>query len=553
MTSSYSIAPGETAESVALKRKLAIALMQQGSETGPVQHWAQGLARMGQSALGGYELHRADEEDKAERAKGNEMLIAALSGAPAGGAQTGDAPPSPVSEPRGLRNNNPLNIEAGGFTKSQPGFEGSDGRFARFASLDQGVSAADALLQTYNRKHGINTVGGIVNRWAPPSDNNPTPAYAGHVAKALGTAPDAPVDMADPGTRQKIIAAMAQFENGQPLPQPSQQPAPQQMAQAQPPNRDKIIQMLGNRYTAPIAQGIAKDAISQQFNPKDYKPVDLGNEVGFADNRGNIARREPKKQDTDDIREYNMYAEQSRAAGQQPMSFKDYLTSIKKAGASSVTVDQRAGSEFEKEYGQGMGKRAIAILETADKAAGTIPKLQLMRTLNRGIESGRLTPGIATVGAYMQSIGVNPAALGIDPSLPAKVESFTALANEQLLGMLGPGGFPAQNFSDTDRKFMEKIQPSPGDRPETNEVKIEVAERLANLKIEKADRWIEAREQGKSYEAFERDWNKELRGRNVFGDMTARLPTVKTPATAASPADDGWREIAPGVRIREKP
>jgi hypothetical protein len=32
--------------------------------------------------------------------------------------------------PRGIRNNNPLNIEAGDFTKGQPGFTGSDGRFA---------------------------------------------------------------------------------------------------------------------------------------------------------------------------------------------------------------------------------------------------------------------------------------------------------------------------------------------------------------------------------------------------------------------------------------
>lgn len=120
--------------------------------------------------------------------------------------------------PRGLRNNNPLNIEAGSFTQGKPGFVGSDGRFAQFSSMDQGIAAADALLQSYAGR-GINTIGGIVNRWAPPKDNNPTTAYAATVARSIGVDPNQPIDMSDPALRQKIIGAMAQFENGRPLPQ----------------------------------------------------------------------------------------------------------------------------------------------------------------------------------------------------------------------------------------------------------------------------------------------------------------------------------------------
>jgi hypothetical protein len=54
--------------------------------------------------------------------------------------------------PRGIRNNNPLNIEAGAFTQGQPGFSGSDGRFARFAEPQQGVDAASKLLDTYQNE-----------------------------------------------------------------------------------------------------------------------------------------------------------------------------------------------------------------------------------------------------------------------------------------------------------------------------------------------------------------------------------------------------------------
>ena len=120
-------------------------------------------------------------------------------------------------DPRGIRNNNPLNMEASPFTQAQPGYQGSDGRFGRFGTMDEGYAAADKLLQGYG-KRGINTVGGVINRWAPPSDGNPVSAYAGSVAKAAGLDPNTPIDLNDPAIRQKILPAMAQFENGRAVP-----------------------------------------------------------------------------------------------------------------------------------------------------------------------------------------------------------------------------------------------------------------------------------------------------------------------------------------------
>ena len=54
---------------------------------------------------------------------------------------------SDASAPRGIRNNNPLNIEDGDFARSQPGYVGSDGRFAQFQTPQHGVAAADSLLR----------------------------------------------------------------------------------------------------------------------------------------------------------------------------------------------------------------------------------------------------------------------------------------------------------------------------------------------------------------------------------------------------------------------
>ena len=117
--------------------------------------------------------------------------------------------------PASIRNNNPGNIEDGSFARSIPGYKGTDGRFAVYDSPEAGNAAHATLLGSYGRK-GLNTVEGVVGRWAPPSENN-TGAYAKFVAQRLGVDPRAPHDMNDPKVLSSMAAAMAEHENGQPV------------------------------------------------------------------------------------------------------------------------------------------------------------------------------------------------------------------------------------------------------------------------------------------------------------------------------------------------
>lgn len=123
------------------------------------------------------------------------------------------------SKPRGVRNRNPLNVKA---TVPWNGMTGQDGEFAVFDTMEDGIAAADRNLQTYGSKHGINTLSGVVSRWAPPNaDGNHTANYISHVAKATGLDPEAEIDLAQPETRRALLGAMAEFENGEPLPEAS--------------------------------------------------------------------------------------------------------------------------------------------------------------------------------------------------------------------------------------------------------------------------------------------------------------------------------------------
>ncbi|HHA1232636.1 TPA: hypothetical protein ACOEEP_000637 [Enterobacter kobei] len=113
---------------------------------------------------------------------------------------------------RGIRNNNPGNLE---FSKTNPwvGQTGDDGRFAKFETPEHGIRALGRNLLSYQRQ-GIDTVSDIINRWAPPSDNNNTDAYIKAVCAQLGVTPDQQLDASNPDTLKALCAAIIQHENG---------------------------------------------------------------------------------------------------------------------------------------------------------------------------------------------------------------------------------------------------------------------------------------------------------------------------------------------------
>jgi hypothetical protein len=89
-----------TAAPIDYRRRLAMKLLEQGTSTEPIQHWAQGLGRMGQAALGGYQMYQADQRDKQTEAGNNAALIAALQGGGMPSASPSQpAPQQPTAQP----------------------------------------------------------------------------------------------------------------------------------------------------------------------------------------------------------------------------------------------------------------------------------------------------------------------------------------------------------------------------------------------------------------------------------------------------------------------
>ncbi|EBU8846327.1 structural protein [Salmonella enterica subsp. enterica serovar Muenchen] len=119
-----------------------------------------------------------------------------------------------MNTPRGIRNNNPGNIRWGDDWKGlAPKSQRTDKDFCQFITPEYGIRAMIVILRNYQRKHGLNTISGIINRWAPTNENN-TQAYIDSVAKSTGVTPDQFVHTDDSRFMMKLLQAIIRHENG---------------------------------------------------------------------------------------------------------------------------------------------------------------------------------------------------------------------------------------------------------------------------------------------------------------------------------------------------
>ena len=136
-------------------------------------------------------------------------------GTPGTGAPTIAAPSGGGSgTSRGDRNGNPGKLKDGPFARSQPGYIGSDGTFAKF-SPGAGIAAQENLLRTRYFGRGLNTVDGIIDTYLGSGNDENSVAsrqnYKSYVAGRLGVAPGQPIP---PNRLRDLGQAMREFETG---------------------------------------------------------------------------------------------------------------------------------------------------------------------------------------------------------------------------------------------------------------------------------------------------------------------------------------------------
>ena len=121
-------------------------------------------------------------------------------------------------EPRGIRNNNPLNIRKGNNWKGERPNQ-TDKAFEEFTSMEYGIRAGFKILRNYVTGYNgminkFNTIEKIIRRWAPPTENA-TQNYIDFVSKDTGIPARQKLAFSDRKKMVDIVYAMIFVECGQ--------------------------------------------------------------------------------------------------------------------------------------------------------------------------------------------------------------------------------------------------------------------------------------------------------------------------------------------------
>lgn len=122
--------------------------------------------------------------------------------------------------PRGIRNNNPLNIRRGNNWQGEVA-NPTDTEFEQFVSMQMGIRAGFKILKNYMTGYGfrvrpLTNIHDIIHRWAPPNENN-CKAYIDSVCRFSGLHEFERLQFSDRNKMLALVDGMIRVECGQPV------------------------------------------------------------------------------------------------------------------------------------------------------------------------------------------------------------------------------------------------------------------------------------------------------------------------------------------------
>lgn len=120
-----------------------------------------------------------------------------------------------INKPRGIRNYNPGNIRWGDKWQGlDPKGREKDPAFCVFVAPEWGIRALAKILQNYQVKYHLRDVRSILNRYAPPCEND-TESYIYSVCRVLGVGDKEHINVFNPVIMLPLLKAIIKHENGQ--------------------------------------------------------------------------------------------------------------------------------------------------------------------------------------------------------------------------------------------------------------------------------------------------------------------------------------------------
>lgn len=529
------------------RRQEGAALMQQGGDASPIRSPWQGLSRLAQALVGGYQQGEADKDIRAAGDKRQALLASLMADdVPAmGGAQPAapqpqapmPAPPrQPVAQaPLAPPDMAPL-IERAASERGIPpalanalfsvesGFN-PQARNPRTGAFGLGqVLASTAAQPGYGLQPITEADLADPNKAVPWSLD-----YLNARGKALGV-----TDWNDPQQQARALRAygentdeyvnkvQSRMGGGTPMPAPAgPAPAPAQAA----PQDDFLRRADDAQRRARAAAAAGEPEMAQQFQNQ-------------AVTYRQMAMQRPQASQTV-VRDPNSstgyrYVPSGQAGGMEAPEPRPM-----------VSIQNSGESQFEKERAQTMAGRVKEWEDAGSKSPQTLSRLTRMEAMLDNFTTGAGSQTSITAGQLAQRMGVPQATmegLGIDPKAIAQGEGIRSLASQMLVGMIGSGGFPAQGFSNADREMLERALPSLSNSPAGNRLIIQIMRAGAQRDLEIGQAW--------------RAWSR-TKGDNLASvrDFQAeRLPQITERDIVAPILEQGgWQDSTPAAQGAQPP
>lgn len=342
------------------------------------------------------------------------------------------------------------------------------------------------------------------------------------------------------------------------------------LAQAGGPDLNSLISAYSDPWMTGDQRDVLKLYIQQQLQAADpetkLKLKKMGLEIdalehpkpeyGFTEVNGNLVRTDKTRgtaepiynggqKNTDDIAEYNFYVQQSKAAGEAPLPFNDWMKGMKRAAATNIDLGDNS---FDKEFGKGLASVYIGQIEQGNNAIATKAGMQQIRQLMAG-KGGALDGFASIVAPYLP-----------ENFLPENANDITA-AQAIISGLIPKQRVAGSgSTSDFDAKMFARGLPSVWNKPGANELITDTMEAYADYQIAVSDiiQNIGADPTVKSKPAAIREALKQLpdpfaRWKEYIKDnpATAKGDQPK-PSKPSEPDADGWITFPDGTQIREK-
>lgn len=260
---------------------------------------------------------------------------------------------------------------------------------------------------------------------------------------------------------------------------------------------------------------------------------------------------------TNDIREYQLYAEQAKKEGKPPVSFFDYQKELKASGRNMVTIDQRQETEEAKALGKGAGERANSMIARGQGATTTIQKLSTLEAIQDRVQTGRLAGAKLTAGQWAKELGVGEKqleAFGIGKNFVGDAQTLQAQTSRMLVDMLGSGGFPSNNFSNADREFIEKTLPNLGNDPRGNRLMMAFMKRAAERDRDQYKAWTKAKETpGMSFDKFALQWGEKVEAEDALGDLRKEAEAILGATTPTAKERKAAQQVPVATKSQPKP